>query len=93
MKSAGEAKDSLENLVVNLSKLGKVFRSEGPNCSPVHHGLNHLGIIRTFRLSAAVGSSDNSGPNRSRHARMRQTDPSVDFEREVGVFVDDAAWV
>ena len=43
-KSALQANDSQENLVVSRSKLGKVFRFEGPRHTPLQQGLNHLGL-------------------------------------------------
>ena len=42
--SAVEANDSQEDLVVSRSKLGNVFRSEGPRHTLVQQGLNHLGL-------------------------------------------------
>ena len=72
-KSALEAIDSLKDLVVSRSKLGKVFRSEGPRLTPVQQVLITSAFsIRTLRLRGAVVLWYNSGPNRSRHARMRR---------------------
>ena len=39
-----EANDSQQDLSVSRSKLGKVFRSEGPRHTPVQQGLKYLGL-------------------------------------------------
>ena len=76
-KSVLEANNSQEDREVSRSKLGKVFRSEGPRHSPVYQRLN----IRAFKLSGAVVPSYKSGPNRLRHACVRRTRPSISNER------------
>ena len=55
-KSALEANDAQEDLVVSCSKLGEVFRSEGPRHTPVQQGLDYLGLklYKTFRLGGAI---------------------------------------
>ena len=77
--SALEAIDSQEDLV-SCSDLGKVFRSEGPRHIP-HNRVSTTSAFskQAFRLSRVVVLFPN------------ETDPSVDFEREVIVFVDNAA--
>ena len=44
MKSTLEAIDSQESLVMSRSKLGKVFRSEGPRHTPMRQGPNRHGL-------------------------------------------------
>jgi len=78
-KSELEANDSQKDLVVSRSKLGKVFRSEGPCHIPVQQGLNHLGLQHSD-FQAKGGEQFEAFPHK--------TDPSVDFEREVSVFAD-----
>ena len=89
-RSALEANTSRKDLVVSRSNLGNVFRPEGPRHTRV--SITSAFNIRTFRLRGAVVLPHNSAPNRLRHARMNERDPSVDFEREVSVFMDNAAY-
>ena len=86
-KSALEANDSLEDLVVSRWKLGKVFRSQGPRHTPVQQGLNHLGLQHS-----AFQTNRGDRPIMKLRAEpfeacLHETDPLVDFEREVSVFV------
>ncbi|MEP4442969.1 MAG: hypothetical protein ABJ059_05880, partial [Hyphomicrobiales bacterium] len=77
-KLALEGNGSQENLVVSRSKLGKVFRSEGPRHTPVLQGIQILGPQHSdFRLSGALVLSYNSGINGLRHARMRRICRSI----------------
>ena len=78
---------------MSRSKIGKVFRSEGPHHTPVQQGLNRLGLqYSDFR---AKGGSRPIIQLRAEppEAGSDETAPSVDFEREVSVFVDTAAQV
>ena len=50
-ESALEANDSQEDLMVSRSRLGKVFRSEGPRHTPVQQRLNHLALQHLSGLS------------------------------------------
>lgn len=91
-KSALEANDSHKRtyLVVSRWELGDLFRSEGPRQPLVQRGLNHLsasGTMRTFRLSGAVVCLYNSIRAESFEACPHETDPSIDFERGVSVYV------
>ena len=90
-KSALETKDSQEELVVNHSKLGKVFRSEGPRHTPAQQGLSHLGFQHSEFQAKRGGRPIIQLRAESFEACPHETDPSVGFEREVSVFVDDAA--
>ena len=85
-KSALEANDSQQDLVVSRSKLGKVFRSEGPRHTPVEQGLNHLGLQHSDFQAEGGGRPIIQLRAEPFEACSHETDPSVDFEREVSVF-------
>ena len=75
-------------LVVSRSKLGKVFRSEGPRHTPVQQGLNRLGFQHSDIRAKAGGRPIiqlQDGPFKA--CSHDEADPSVDFEREVSVSV------
>ena len=89
--SALEVKRSQKDLVVSRSKLGnEVFRSEGPRHTPVQQGLNHLGLQHwDFQANGGGRPIIQLRTERS-EACPHETGLSVDFEREVSVFVDSA---
>ena len=91
--SALEAYDSQVDLMVSRSKLGKVFCSEGPRHAPVQQALNDLGL--QYRDFQATGDGRPITQLRAEpfEACPHETDPPVEFERDVGVFVDDAVYV
>ena len=85
-KPALEANDSQKNLVASRSKLGKVFRSEGPRHTPVPQCLNHPGLQHSdFQ---AKGGSRCIIQVRAEPFEVcpHERDPPVDFEREVSAF-------
>ena len=59
MKSALEANNSQQDLVVSRSKLRKVFRSEGPRHTPVQQGL----ILRAFAYERVAWSVRSTNAN------------------------------
>ena len=82
--------------MVHRSEPGEVFRTESPRHTSVQQGLPVVTPVfnkRTFRLGGAVFRSYSSGSNHLRHAHMSRMHASFDFEREVSVFVDNAAEV
>ena len=87
-----KADDLPEDLVVHHSELGDVFRTESPCNTSVqgnsHLGLQHAGFQTKWRRLPIVQLR--SEPLK---ASPHETDPSVDFEPEVSVFVDDSAEV
>ena len=71
-----------------------MLRSEGPCRTLLQQGLNQLG------LQYSDFQAERVGPPIIQHHRAdafgacsHETIPSVDFEREVRVFVDIAAWL
>ena len=92
-KSALEAIDSQEDLVVSRSKLGKVFCSEGSGRIPIQQGLNHLGLQHSNFRTKRGGQSLIQIRAEPFEACPHETDPSVRFEREDSVFVGNAAQV
>ena len=77
--------------MVSRSKLGKVFRSEGPRHTPVQQRLNHLGLQHSDFQAKRGGCAVIQLRAQPFEACPHETDPSVDFEREVSVFVENAA--
>ena len=90
-KSALEANDSKQAFTVSRSKLGEVFRSEGPRHTPVQKRLDHLGLQRSDFQAKRGGRPIILLRAEPCKACPHETDPSVDFERDVSVFVDNAA--
>ena len=70
-------------------ELGKVFRSEGPRHTPVQQGLNYLGLQRSDFQAKRGGCPIVHLWAEPCEACPHETDPSVDFEREASVFVDN----
>ena len=73
-------------------ELGERFYSEGPHRTPVQQGFTHLGLHRADFQNKRGGRPIiplRAEPFEAWH----ETDPSVDFEREVSVFVDRTAKV
>ena len=79
---------------MRCSKLGEVFHSKGPrHTHPYSRVLNHLGLQHSDFQAKRGGRpiiQPRAGPF---EACPHETDPSVDFELEVSVFVDNAAQV
>ena len=73
------------------SKHGKVFRSEGPPHIPVQQGLNHFGIQHSDLKATGSGRPTILLPAEPFEPFSHEADPPVDFDREVSVFVDNAA--
>ena len=90
-KSALEDNDSQQDVVASRSKLGKVFRSGSPPHIPVQQGFNHLGL----QLAEGRGgrSSYHTTPGRTVWVCSHETWLSVDLERVVSFFLDNAALV
>ena len=77
--------------MASSSKLGKAFHSEGPRHSPVQQGLNRLGPQHAGFQITRGGRPIIQLQTEPFEACPDKTDPSVDSELEVNVFVDDAA--
>ena len=90
-KSALEPNDWQEDLIMSRSKLGKVFCSEGSRHTPVQQRLNHLGLLHSDFQTKRGGRPIIQLRAEPFEACLHDTDPSVDFERHVSVFVDNAA--
>ena len=80
MKSALEANDLLQDLVVSRSKLGKVFCAEGPPDTLVQQGLNHLGFQHSDFKAKGDGCPFIQLWAALFEACAHETHPSVDFE-------------
>ena len=90
-ESALEANNaSQEHLMVSRSKLGKVFRSEDPRHTPVQQGLNHLGLQHSDFQAKGDGHPIIELGAEAFEACPHEMDPSIYFEREVSVFVNNA---
>ena len=92
IESALEAKDSQEALVVSRSKLGKGFHSEDPRHPPVPQCLNFIVLQYAGSPAMRGGCPIIRLWAQPFEACPHETDPSVDSEREVSVFVDNVAY-
>ena len=92
-KSALEANDSQQELVVSRPKLGKEFRSEFPRHTPVLQGVHKLGLQHSDFQAKGDGRIIIQLRAEPSEAYSHETDPSVDFEREVSVVMDNAAYI
>ena len=72
--------------MVSRSKLGEVLRSEGPRHTPILQGLNYLGLQQSDFQPNGGSRSIVQLRVESFEACSHETDPSVDFERDVSVF-------
>ena len=88
-----EARESPQDLQARLSKLVIVSRVEGPGHTPVHQGLNRLGLQQADLQAEPGGRHIVSLWTEQFVACPRESEPSLDVYRKVSVFVDNATEV
>ena len=70
---------------------GGVFRSENPRHTPVRQGLDHLSLQHSDLQAKGGGCTVIQLRAEPFEACYHETNPSVDFEREISVLEDNAA--